>query len=148
MNRDFPSDRDLASTQPATRSGRETILLVEDEPAVRMLSRLILERLGYKVIEAASGVAALEIWISQQPAVDLLVTDMIMPHGLTGRGLAEKLRAQQPELRILFTTGYSPTSVARGMNLIEGVNFIQKPYVPVTLSTAIRSCLGRPPIPL
>jgi CheY-like chemotaxis protein len=128
--------------------GRETILLVEDEPAVRMLSKIILERLGYTVVEAGSGVDALELWGSRQAQIDLLVTDMVMPHGVNGRDLAEKLRAQKPELKVLFTTGYSPASVAGGMNLIEGINFIQKPYVPQILSQAIRSCLERPALPL
>lgn len=145
MNRDL---REPLAPIPAAPPGRETILLVEDEPAVRMLSRMILERLGYQVIEAESGVAAWEIWVNQRPAVDLMVTDMIMPHGLTGRGLAEKLRAEKPELRIVFITGYSPSSVARGMNLIEGVNFVQKPYVPDALSAAVRNCLSQPPIPI
>jgi two-component system cell cycle sensor histidine kinase/response regulator CckA len=140
--------KDLFSSLPAQQAGQETILLVEDEPAVLMLTKVILERLGYAVIDAVSGVAALELWNSQHPAVDLLMTDMIMPHGVTGRDLAEKLRAQKPDLKILFTTGYSPSSVARGMNLIEGVNFIQKPYSPQALSSVIRACLERPPLAL
>jgi CheY-like chemotaxis protein len=137
-----------AEPNPELRAGRETILLVEDEPAVRMLSKIILERLGYAVVDAASGVAAMEMWASCQEQINLLITDMVMPHGVNGRELAEKLRAQKPELKILFTTGYSPASVARSMNLIEGVNFIQKPYAPQILAQAIRSCLERPPLSL
>jgi PAS domain S-box-containing protein len=128
--------------------GRETILLVEDEPAVRLLLKVVLARLGYRVFEAASGVVALEVWAQHRDEIDLLVTDMVMPHGVTGRDLAEKLRVQNPSLKILFMTGYSPASVAGGMKLFEGVNFIQKPYAPQVLAKAIRACLERPPVPI
>ena len=128
--------------------GRETILLVEDEPAVRMLSKVILERLGYRVLDATSGVVALQLWAEHKDTIDLLITDMVMPHGLTGRDVAEKLRAQKPSLRVIFSTGYSPAKVAQGLNLIENANFIQKPYGPQVLSETVRTCLKNPPEPL
>lgn len=129
-------------------SGRETIFLVEDEPLVRLLIKVVLDRLGYRVIEAVSGVVALEAYARRKDEIDLLLTDIMMPHGVNGRDLAEKLRGQNPLLKILFTTGHSPAGVAGGMKLLEGVNFIQKPYAPQALAKAVRACLERPPLPI
>jgi len=79
------------------------ILVVEDEPSLRQLVRKVLERSGFEVIEAASGVAAIELWDRDKPVLDLLLTDMVMPDGMSGRQLAERLKADNPGLKVLYT---------------------------------------------
>ncbi|MEW6306922.1 MAG: ATP-binding protein, partial [Verrucomicrobiota bacterium] len=128
-------------TTPRQTAGRgtETILLVEDEPTVRQLARRILERHGYRVLEACDGPAALEVWRAHGREIDLLLTDMVMPHGITGGELADQLMAAKPGLKILFTSGYS-TELFDTSNR-EGVNFLQKPYESQKLTQAVRQCL-------
>ena len=109
---------------------KQTILVVEDEPTLRALVRKVLERVGYEIIEAPSGLAALELWNQKQPHVDLLLTDMIMPDGISGRQLGEKLKAENPKLKVVYTTGYSADLLGDDFVLQEGVNFLQKPYPP------------------
>src|SRR2546421_649462 len=84
--------------QPAPRGRGETILLVEDDPGVRMVARRVLETFGYKVHEAIHGKAALGAWADQTAQIDLLLTDMVMPQGISGRELADRLRAGRPDL--------------------------------------------------
>jgi two-component system, cell cycle sensor histidine kinase and response regulator CckA len=120
------------------RGGRETLLIVEDEPAVRRLTRIVLERQGYTVLEAANGVEALRIRAEHAGPVHLLLTDMVMPEGLTGRQLAERLQAMHPELKVIFTSGYSPDVTDPQLNLKEGVNFVQKPYAMPRLLETVR----------
>ncbi|HXH05309.1 MAG TPA: PAS domain S-box protein [Vicinamibacterales bacterium] len=131
---------------PATvplRGGSETILAVEDEQALRRLMKTALERYGYRVLLAADGVEALELWRAHGGSVDLLVTDMVMPHGISGWELAERLRAERPELKVLVVTGYDPHAVGadRAAAAAGRVAFLQKPYVPSTLVRAVRECL-------
>jgi CheY-like chemotaxis protein len=118
--------------------GRETILVVEDEPAVRRLTRVLLQRQGYTVIEAANGVEALRVRAEYRGPVHLLLTDMVMPEGVTGRELAERLQRAQPDLKVIFTSGYSPDATDPELNLQEGVNFVQKPYATPRLLETIR----------
>src|SRR5262249_13395732 len=87
--------------------GDEKILLVEDEAALRGLASKLLQKQGYEIVEAGSGVEALEVWDRHDGAFDLLLTDMVMPGGVTGRELAERLLADKPELKVIFTSGYS-----------------------------------------
>src|SRR6185436_18060528 len=89
------------------KRGHETILLVEDEAPLRALTRAVLERHGYRVLEAASGVDALAQWEKCGTEVQLLLTDMVMPDGLTGRQLAKQLKVSKPDLRVIYTSGYS-----------------------------------------
>jgi signal transduction histidine kinase len=125
-------------------SGTETILLAEDEQAVREMVTESLSLLGYKVIPAASGPAALEAWQRAQGRIDLLLTDLVMPGGMRGHDLAEELRRNNPRLKILFTTGYSPGSAGARGSLEEGVNFLPKPYPPDKLGAIVRRCLDSP----
>jgi CheY-like chemotaxis protein len=118
------------------------ILVVEDEPSLRLLVRKVLERNGFEVMEAASGVAAMELWDKDKPHVDLLLTDMVMPDGMSGRQLAERLKADNPGLKILFTSGYSTELLGKDLDLREGVTFLQKPYPPVKLIQTVRNALG------
>jgi PAS domain S-box-containing protein len=125
------------------RGGNETILLVEDELALRVLAVRILERYGYRVIEARSGAAALEVWRQHRGAVDLLLTDLIMPEGVSGGKLAEQLQAKKPRLKVIYMSGYSCDVAERGLNLREGVNFLQKPFDSSKLAQTVRDCLDR-----
>jgi CheY-like chemotaxis protein len=121
--------------------GKKTILVVEDEPTLRALVRKVLERGGYEVIEAFSGVAALELWSKTKPHVDLLLTDMVMPDGISGMQLAEKLKKDNPGLKVIFTTGYSAELMGKDFEIEEGVNFLQKPYSPQKLTQTVRNRL-------
>jgi signal transduction histidine kinase len=125
--------------------GTETILLVEDEAPVRRLARSFLERLGYTVLEAETGVQALALWDKQGDNVNLVLTDVIMPEGMTGRDLIKRLQARRPQLKYLLTSGYTFDHEHEGEPLIEGQNFLQKPYHPRVLAQTVRSCLGRRP---
>jgi CheY-like chemotaxis protein len=126
---------------PVKRWGDEKILLVEDEPALRGLASKLLQKQGYQIVEAASGVEALEVWEQHDGVFDLLLTDMVMPGGVTGRELAEKLLADKPELKVIFTSGYSTDMVGKNFVLEEEVNFLPKPYPPKALIQIVRVCL-------
>jgi CheY-like chemotaxis protein len=123
------------------RGGTETILVVEDEPAVRSLVFSFLERNGYRVLEAASGRDARNLWTAHRQDIQLLLTDVVMPDGLTGRELAEELQSERPDLKVIFTSGYSAEVVGGDFTMKEGVNFLQKPYHPYVLAETVRSCL-------
>ena len=123
------------------KSRKRTIFVVEDEPTLRALVRRVLERGGYEVIEAASGLSALELWKEKKTHVDLLLTDMVMPDGISGRQLADKLKADNPDLKVIYTTGYSPELMGQEVALREGVNFLQKPYPPQKLVETVRNGL-------
>ena len=123
-----------------TPKGAETILIVEDEDIVRALTRQILEESGYRVIEARNGVEALSEVEKTDIKIDLLMTDVMMPQ-MGGSELAEKLAKIQPDLRILFTSGYTDDAVTRH-NVIEADNnFIQKPFTFDTLINKVREIL-------
>jgi two-component system cell cycle sensor histidine kinase/response regulator CckA len=126
-------------------NGRETILLVEDEPALRTLACRILQNYGYKVLTAASGAEALAVWREQMDGVDLLLTDMVMPGGISGRDLSEQMQAENSRLRVVYTTGYSPDAIESNFPLREGINFLAKPYRPNLLAKVVRECLDREP---
>jgi signal transduction histidine kinase len=143
----LPKSPKPASTQgdttfhSAPRWGSEKILLVEDEAALRGLASKLLQKQGYQIVEAASGVEALDIWERHDGAFDLLLTDMVMPGGVTGRELAEKLVADKPALKVIFTSGYSTDMVGNNLVLEEEVNFLPKPYPPKALIQIVRVCL-------
>jgi CheY-like chemotaxis protein len=124
--------------------GTEVVLVVEDEDAVRLLARNLLQRCGYTVLTAVSGRDALKVWEAEKHRIELLLTDIIMPDGLTGRELAVRLTADRPGLRVIYTSGYSPEFAAKGWTLTEGQNFLQKPYHPRKLAEIVRHCLDRP----
>jgi two-component system cell cycle sensor histidine kinase/response regulator CckA len=132
-----------ATPSPDTRRGAETIFVVEDEPALRDLVASLLRGYGYHVITAVSGRDALRLWREQSPRVDLLLTDMMMPDGVSGWELAKHLRALAPKLKIIYTSGYSADLFAHQVDLEEGVNFLSKPYQPRLLAQTVRNCLDR-----
>jgi len=118
--------------------GKQTVLLVEDEEAVRNLAGVILTGHGYKVIEADCGATALELWQKRAGEIDVVVTDMVMPGGISGRDLAERLRQSRPGLGVVFTSGYSPSRAGQDKQLLKGLRFLPKPYNAETLLSAIR----------
>jgi PAS domain S-box-containing protein len=130
--------------RPAThtvRGGDETVLVVEDEVPVRELVCNVLGGYGYKVLQAESGAKAVEVWRQNKGSVDLLLTDLVMPDRINGRELAEKLRAEQPDLKVIFTSGYSADVVGKDFVLQRGLHYLQKPYDPQKLALAVRDCL-------
>jgi PAS domain S-box-containing protein len=120
--------------------GTESILVVEDEDALRSYTCEILRELGYRVLEAASGAAALEI-IENGAAVDLLLTDVVMPGGLNGRQLADAATRQRPDLKVVFMTGYTRNAIVHQGRLDAGVNLISKPFAFHELAEKIRARL-------
>jgi CheY-like chemotaxis protein len=108
------------------------------------LAASVLRRRGYKVIEAGSGVAALSVWADHGKDVGLVVTDIVMPDGVSGAQLAERLRELRPDLRVVFTSGYCTEVVESGVDMKEGVNFLQKPYLPEQLAKIVRASLDAP----
>jgi two-component system, cell cycle sensor histidine kinase and response regulator CckA len=131
----------VSEQEAAPRGGTETILLVEDEPAVRMLTRRVLERAGYKVIEAASGADGWRAFQGCGGNVDLVLTDVVMPDGMNGRQLADKLLSMRPGLRVLFTSGYSADFAGRELSLTNGQSLLQKPATPRQILDAVRHSL-------
>ena len=126
------------------RSGRETVLVAEDEDALREMVVQVLKIQGYTVLEAASGRHALEVWEQASRPVDLLVTDMVMPGGIMGSELAERLSSQSPSLKVIYTSGYSPGMAGKDASLLEGRNFLPKPYSIGKLAQFVRECLDAP----
>jgi PAS domain S-box-containing protein len=125
----------------AVRGGNETILLVEDEKPVRELVARVLEKRGYKVLQAGSGADAVEIWRPHKDDIALVLTDLIMPGAMNGRELAEAFWMEKPKLKVIFSSGYSADIVGKDFKLESELNFLQKPYHPETLALAVRRCL-------
>jgi PAS domain S-box-containing protein len=123
--------------------GLETILLVEDEGSLRELVRECLEATGYSVLEARHGAEALEICERRPAPIHLLMTDVVMP-GMSGRELAERLRASRPEIRILYMSGYTDDAVVLHGVLAEDMAFLQKPFTVESLARTVRDVLDRP----
>ena len=129
------------------RGGRETILVVEDEPALRELVSTILKGYNYHVLEAESGVQALKVWEKHQGKIDLLLTDMVMPGGVSGAELAQQLRKKKSDLRVIYSSGYSSEIIGKNVN--ENISaFLPKPYRPPQLALHVRKSLDGPPLPI
>jgi two-component system, cell cycle sensor histidine kinase and response regulator CckA len=126
---------------PEIRGGHETILLVEDEAPVRSLVRTLLERKGYHIIEADSGLNALEIWQLKHNQIDLLFTDMVMPDGISGRDLATRLLIDKPELKVIYASGYTDDMLGESSPLRNNPNFLEKPFESQKLLKRVRDCL-------
>jgi two-component system cell cycle sensor histidine kinase/response regulator CckA len=133
---------DSGSPKPpeGAAGGSETVLLVEDEQAVRALARKLLERLGYKVLEAGNGTAALETARQHAGPIHVLLTDVVMP-GLSGVDLAARVVALRPDTKVLFMSGYTNDAIVRHGLVHEGGHFLQKPFTPDALARKLREAL-------
>ena len=147
----LPRITDVTQRAPATqgerpvRAGTETILLVEDELGVRQLVREMLRRLGYQIHEANTGADALRIFAQHQNTIDLLLTDVIMPQ-MSGRELAERLKALRPLLKVLYISGYTDDMLAHHGVLESNVYLLQKPFAPDELAKKLREVLDAPTV--
>ncbi|MCM3874077.1 MAG: PAS domain S-box protein [Pyrinomonadaceae bacterium] len=122
--------------------GTETVLLVEDEQMVRHMARHILEASGYTVMEAASGREAIEMCRVHDGPVDLLLTDVVMPH-ISGPRLSEEIVKMRPGIPVLYMSGYTDSTVVNQGILDEGMPFLQKPFTPDALALKVRECLDK-----
>jgi PAS domain S-box-containing protein len=128
---------------PTARKGSETVLLVEDEPALRELAQTVLSERGYQVIEALTPEDAERLARNNGSEIHLLLTDVVMP-GMSGRELAKQLTARYPNLRVLYMSGYTYNVIAHDGTLEEGISFLQKPFTPQVLAEKVREALDRP----
>jgi DNA-binding response OmpR family regulator len=135
-----PEARRAESTPSAVRGGTETVLLVEDEGAVRAIARETLARRGYQVIVAPDGPGAIALARRYTTPIHLLLTDVIMP-GMHGRELAEALMRDRPGMRVLFMSGYTEDEVLHRGISTEALAFIAKPFTPDTLAARVRDVL-------
>ncbi len=120
--------------------GSESLMFVEDDPIVRNLTMRILNKLGYQVTYASSGEEALQLIAGMKEPIDLLITDVVMP-GINGRELADRLLAENPSLKVLFTSGYTEDMIVRHGVREKELNFIGKPYSPQAIAAKIREIL-------
>ena len=132
--------REPSAAEPA-QPGTENILLVDDETPVRQLVRMVLERQGYRILEARSGPDALISFDESPTRIDLVLADLMMPGGMSGIELARELRRRDPQLRVIYTSGYGPGYNAPDITLTEGENFLAKPYVLSRLIGTVRRAL-------
>jgi two-component system cell cycle sensor histidine kinase/response regulator CckA len=121
--------------------GTETILLVEDDDALRASVRQCLTQLGYHLLEAASGVAGLQVWQAHRDEIHLLLTDLVMPGGMSGRDLGEQLRREKPQLKIIYVSGYSAEIFNRDFPREPNDTFLSKPFPTQTLAQTVRASL-------
>ncbi len=124
--------------------GNETILLVEDDEAVRTLARRVLQQYGYKVLTAGRPGEAIQLYQQHADAIALLISDVIMPE-MNGRQLAETLQADQPRLRVLYISGYTDDQIAQHGILQPGLDLLEKPFTSDKLARRVREILDRPP---
>ncbi|HXC47689.1 MAG TPA: response regulator, partial [Candidatus Sulfotelmatobacter sp.] len=129
---------------PRSQRGTETILIVEDEEAVRELIQTVLAEKGYDVIPSLDPQHAEQIAASFSGEIHLLLTDMVMP-GASGRELAERISAKRRGIRVLFMSGYTDNVITSGGMLEEGLAFLQKPFSPAALVQKVREVLSQTP---
>ncbi len=118
--------------------GNEVILLVEDDNFLRPSLCKTLGKLGYRVCAARNGIEAVELWNRHRDQIHLLLTDLVMPGGMTGRGLGERFLRDKPELRVVYASGYSAEILSRDFPLKDGFNYLSKPFSDAKLARTIR----------
>ncbi|MGH6954399.1 MAG: response regulator, partial [Alphaproteobacteria bacterium] len=133
-----------ARTEAAGAVAGEVVLVVEDDPEVRKLSCMLVDRMGYRVLSASDGPSALEI-LDEAGRIDLLFTDVVLPGGMSGADLAEQARERDPSLKVLYTSGYAANHLPLNVGAAEGVELISKPYRKQELAHKIREILDRAP---
>jgi CheY-like chemotaxis protein len=136
-----PETSFTAKEASALPRGHETILLVEDEPGLLTLGATILRRCGYRVLEARSGVEGLRVWEETGRQAHLVLTDMVMPGGISGFELAERLRQAKPWLKVLLTSGYSVELTRQDPETRARFRFLAKPYSAAVLAKTVREVL-------
>jgi PAS domain S-box-containing protein len=129
------------SEEPEAESRTYTVLIVEDDPAVRSITKDVLLSNDYNVIEAANADAALQLWPERRHEIDLLFTDMVMPGSANGLELAEMLLGDKPDLKVIYTSAYSKELFTSDLELREGRNYLQKPYLSSALTEILRQSL-------
>jgi CheY-like chemotaxis protein len=135
---------ETAARMPAFDGRGERVLLVEDEPSVRMAVRAIVSRAGYAVTEAVDGSNALQLWSTAVRPFDLLITDIVMPNGMNGVELATELRSRNPRLKVIISTGYSQDLLRRNGQMIPGTKLLLKPFTTESILKTIREVLDAP----
>ncbi len=138
----FVAPADSVAAEPGT----ETILLVEDEANLRYLARQFLEKQGYRVIEAADGIVAVQIAVAHSGVIHLLLTDVIMP-GMNGRELAQRMAEIRPNTKVLYMSGYTENVIGHNGTLDAGIRLLQKPFTLRDLKSRVREVLDSNPIP-
>src|SRR5262249_40303156 len=137
---------DSLESEPAnvqsSHLGTETILLVEDEGAVRRMLRQALSRAGYRVWEAANGAEAIELWGNSIDRIHLVVTDMVMPV-MNGLKMVEELRANRPDLKVIFLSGHADEMISRQTDPDPAPDLLQKPFTPDVLVRKVREILDQ-----
>jgi signal transduction histidine kinase len=146
----FPAGTEPVQATPAgtetpdeVRGGKETILIVEDESVLRDMAHMILQERGYNILQASTGREALKVWERHHDAIDLVLTDVVMPEGISGMDLAQKLFTAKPSVKIIFASGYSMDNLDTSIVRQGRAAFLQKPYTHITLSKAVRDCLDK-----
>jgi CheY-like chemotaxis protein len=137
-----PADQTDSTDRNGDGAKKATILLVEDETRLRELSRMLLQRSGFQVWEASSGLEALKLWAKKKDKIDLLLTDLVMPDGISGLELGRKLAAQKPSLKVVYTSGYN-SDVLGKKGARQHIHFLQKPYPAQSLVNIVREALGQ-----
>jgi two-component system cell cycle sensor histidine kinase/response regulator CckA len=137
-NNVLPAEHKAKSALP---HGTETILLAEDDDSVREFVQTTLVLHGYQVHATASGASALRIWETYKDSIDLLVTDMVMPGGVSGRELADRIKTQKPEIKVIYCSGYTDDMLGESSLLRNNINFLEKPFSQSALLQRVRDCL-------
>ena len=137
---DAPAERVIAPREPGTLAGTETILLAEDDEMLRRLAKGLLEKLGYRVLDAENAAQALAVAGAHQAPIHLLLADVVMP-GASGRELARRLAEQRPATKVLYVSGYTDDAIVHHGMLEPGLNFLQKPFTPDGLARKVREVL-------
>jgi CheY-like chemotaxis protein len=135
-------EAEASPSTPDARHGQETILVVEDSASLRIFVRRILQGLGYTVVLAANGDEGVQVAEQHSGAVDLLLTDVVMP-GMDGRSLAQRLKTRRPHLKVLYMSGYTDNVIVHHGVLDPGVTLLPKPFTADTLALKVREELGR-----
>jgi two-component system cell cycle sensor histidine kinase/response regulator CckA len=123
--------------------GSEKILLAEDDPLLRDSMQRVLSQLGYRVLVAPTGAEALEVWQNKREEIRLLITDLLMPDGMTGKDLAQRILEDDPEMKVIYMSGYSADIIGKDSPLPECCDFLSKPFSAHRLSQVVRDCLDK-----
>ncbi len=143
LTKTSPRQAVVQAALTAATGGTETILLVEDDPALRASMHKAIAQLGYQVLAAHNGVDALQLWRQHRDEIHLVLTDLVMPGGMNGKELGRQLLRENPKLKIIYASGYSAEVAGRDFPLEEGVNFLAKPFPAQRLAQTIRNRLDR-----